>query len=100
MVSVEFVGTSTIILSCATGCGVEVADLGNPVHSAFARRLANQRLLSQGHVSFRLLEHVSICHLQLYKKLMPIPNCRPFLASSPCLLTRGNEKLSSNLAAG
>lgn len=36
----------------------------------------------------------------VYRKFMPMPNCKPFRPSSPFRNTKGREKFNSNLAAG
>lgn len=61
--------------------------------------------------AFSVLMHVFLCTTSgdtvcflasksLHMKLMPTPNCKPFLASSPLLSTIGKPKFSSNLATG
>lgn len=96
-----------ISLNCDQSCG-QRSTCGQQIEPSMCRSLygsesCHQRNLGiplstkmdQSEVSIRMY---SLCIV--YRKLIPMPNCNPFRPSSPFLSTSGNEKFSSNLAAG
>lgn len=99
--SVDFVSKMSSVLT-AQACGPP-PNQNAEFHFSLTRKLCIfEEHLSRVRIPFLFLLSNGIhnAHTPLHRKLIPIPNCRPFRPSSPFLMTSGKEKFSSKRAAG